>query len=48
MLPLKKEQGKTLILKMMYILAAGATVASSRKELFSNADIVLAVNPPSS
>jgi H+-translocating NAD(P) transhydrogenase subunit alpha len=26
--------------------AAGATVASNRKELFSNADIVLAVNPP--
>jgi len=27
--------------------AAGATVASSRKELFANADIILAVNPPS-
>ncbi len=27
--------------------AAGATVASNRKELFANADIVLAVNPPS-
>ncbi len=44
---IEKGAGENSFYKDDVYIAAGATVAGSRKELFSNADIVLAVNPPS-
>jgi H+-translocating NAD(P) transhydrogenase subunit alpha len=43
---IEKGAGENSYFKDDLYIAAGATVANSRKELFSNADIVLAVNPP--
>jgi H+-translocating NAD(P) transhydrogenase subunit alpha len=43
---IEKGAGENSYFKDDVYIAAGATVAGSRKELFSNADIVLAVNPP--
>ncbi len=44
---IEKGAGENSYFKDDVYTAAGATVAGSRKELFSNADIILAVNPPS-
>ncbi len=44
---IEKGAGENSYFKDDLYTAAGATVAASRKELFSNADIVLGVNPPS-
>jgi NAD(P) transhydrogenase subunit alpha len=44
---IEKGAGDNSFYKDDVYTGAGATVAGSRKELFSNADIVLAVNPPS-
>ena len=43
---IEKGAGDNSYFKDDVYTAAGATVAGSRKELFSGADIVLAVNPP--
>jgi len=43
---IEKGAGENSYFKDDVYVAAGATVAGSRKELFSTADIVLAVNPP--
>ena len=43
---IEKGAGENSYFKDEVYTAAGATVAGSRKELFANADIVLAVNPP--
>lgn len=43
---IEKGAGENSYFKDDVYTAAGATVAGSRKELFSDADIVLAVNPP--
>ncbi len=44
---IEKGAGDNSFYKDEVYIGAGATVASSRKELFSNADIILGVNPPS-
>ncbi len=44
---IEKGAGENSFFKDDVYTAAGASVAGSRKELFSNADIVLGVNPPS-
>lgn len=43
---IEKGAGENSYFKDDVYIAAGATVAGSRKELFSNADIVLSVNSP--